>query len=96
MTRRIAEPTDKPTANTNIAADPATKYRCSLAEFLDKDGVAALLNISRRSVDAMLARGELPHIRLSKRCIRFPKAALLDALNHRVIGNTRAPACPLA
>jgi excisionase family DNA binding protein len=55
-------------------------------EFLNKDGVAAMLNISRRSVDNMLARGELPHIRLSKRCIRFPKGAVLDALAARTVG----------
>ena len=54
-------------------------------EFLNKDGVAAMLNISRRSVDSMLARGELPHIRLSKRCIRFPRQAVLDALATRTI-----------
>jgi excisionase family DNA binding protein len=55
-------------------------------EFLNKDGVAAMLNISRRSVDNMLARGELPHVRLSKRCIRFPRQAVLDALAARTIG----------
>jgi excisionase family DNA binding protein len=55
-------------------------------EFLKKDGVAAMLSISRRSVDAMLARGDLPHIRLSKRCIRFPRQAVLDALAARTIG----------
>lgn len=55
------------------------------AEFLDKNGVAAMLSISRRSVDTMLARGDLPHIRLSKRCIRFPRQAVLDALAARTI-----------
>jgi excisionase family DNA binding protein len=55
------------------------------AEFLNKDGVAAMLNISRRSVDSMLARGELPHIRLSKRCVRFPRQAVLDTLAARTI-----------
>jgi excisionase family DNA binding protein len=55
-------------------------------EFLNKDGVAAMLSISRRSVDSMLARGELPHVRLSKRCIRFPRQAVLDALAARTIG----------
>ncbi len=55
-------------------------------EFLNKDGVAAMLNISKRSVDNMLARGELPHVRLSKRCIRFPRQAVLDALAARTIG----------
>ena len=56
------------------------------AEFLNKDGVATMLSISRRSVDSMLARGELPHVRLSKRCIRFPRQAVLDALAARTIG----------
>ena len=56
------------------------------AELLDKRGVAALLSLSPRTISAMLARGELPHIRLSKRCIRFPKQAVLDAMARRTVG----------
>ena len=56
------------------------------AELLDKRGVAALLSLSPRTISAMLARGELPHIRLSKRCIRYPKQAVLDAMARRTIG----------
>jgi excisionase family DNA binding protein len=56
------------------------------AELLDKRGVAALLSLSPRTISAMLARGELPHVRLSKRCIRFPKKAVLDAMAQRTVG----------
>ena len=56
------------------------------AELLDKRGVAALLSLSPRTISAMLARGELPHVRLSKRCIRFPKQAVLDAMAQRTVG----------
>ena len=56
------------------------------AELLDKRGVAALLSLSIRTISAMLARGELPHIRLSKRCIRFPRQAVLEAMAKRTIG----------
>ena len=56
------------------------------AELLDKRGVAALLSLSPRTISAMLARGELPHVRLSKRCIRFPKQAVLDAMARRTVG----------
>ncbi len=55
-------------------------------ELLDKRGVAAMLSISVRTVSAMLARGDLPHVRLSKRCIRFPRRAVLDAMAARTIG----------
>jgi excisionase family DNA binding protein len=53
--------------------------------YLNKDQVAAMLSVSRRTVDAMLARGDLPHIRLSKRLLRFPRQAVLDALDARTI-----------
>ena len=56
------------------------------AELLDKRGVAALLSLSPRTISAMLARGELPHVRLSKRCVRFPRRAVLDAMTRRTIG----------
>jgi excisionase family DNA binding protein len=56
------------------------------AELLDKRGVAALLSLSPRTISAMLARGELPHVRLSKRCIRFPRQAVLEAMAKRTIG----------
>ena len=56
------------------------------AELLDKRGVAALLSLSVRTISAMLARGELPHVRLSKRCIRFPRQAVLEAMARRTVG----------
>ncbi len=56
------------------------------AELLDKRGVAALLSLSPRTIAKMLAAGELPHIRLSKRCIRFPRQAVLDAMARRTVG----------
>ena len=74
----ITNITCQPVPGTDQAGEP---------EFLNKNGVAAMLSISRRSVDSMLARGELPHIRLSKRCIRFPRKAVLEALAARTICN---------
>ena len=56
------------------------------AELLDKRGVAVLLSLSPRTISAMLARGELPHVRFSKRCIRFPRQAVLEAMAKRTIG----------
>ena len=58
----------------------------SQAELLDKRGLAALLSLSPRTINSMLARGEPPHIRLSKRCIRFPRKAVLEAMARRTIG----------
>lgn len=56
------------------------------AELLDKHGVAAMCTLSPRTIAAMTARGDLPHIRLSKRCIRYPKKAVLEAMIARTIG----------
>lgn len=55
-------------------------------EYLDLAGVAGLISISKRTAAQLLARGELPHVRFSKRCIRFPRKAVLDALAARTIG----------
>lgn len=55
-------------------------------EYLNLAGVAGLINISKRTAAQMLARGELPHVRFSKRCIRFPRQAVLNALAARTIG----------
>lgn len=56
------------------------------AELLDKAGVAQLLHVSRRTIDNLVARGELPHVRFSKRLVRFPKAAVLRAIAARTSG----------
>lgn len=55
-------------------------------EFLDKDGVAALLGVSRRTVDNLVARRELPVVRLSRRLLRFPRTAVLAAMESRTTG----------
>jgi excisionase family DNA binding protein len=55
-------------------------------QFLDKDGVARLLNVSRRTVDSLTARGELPVARLSKRLLRYPREAVIAAMNARAVG----------
>lgn len=57
-----------------------------IPDYLDKRGVAAMLSVSTRTVSEMLARGDLPHVRLSKRCIRFPRQGILDAMAARTIG----------
>jgi excisionase family DNA binding protein len=55
-------------------------------DFLDKSGVASLLHVSRRTVDNLTARGELPVCRLSKRLLRYPRAAVVAAMNARAVG----------
>lgn len=65
--------------NNPISSSDAT-------ELLDKAGVAQLLHVSRRTIDNLVARGELPHVRFSKRLVRFPKAAVLRAIAARTSG----------
>lgn len=40
------------------------------------DQAAALLGVSRNTIRRMIARGELPTVRLGKRLLRIPAAAL--------------------
>jgi predicted DNA-binding transcriptional regulator AlpA len=71
---------------TQLKSDSLNTCRAESAEYLKKRGVAALLSLSPRTIDAMTARGELPHVRLSKRCTLYPRQAVLDALAARTIG----------
>lgn len=56
------------------------------AEFLNKDQVAAMLCISRRTVDYMMARKQLPFFRFNRRLVRFRRADILEHVqrNYRV------------
>lgn len=42
------------------------------SELLTKPQAAALLNLSVRTMDRLVARGDIPNVRFSKRCVRFP------------------------
>jgi excisionase family DNA binding protein len=46
------------------------------AEMLTKPQAAALLTLSVRTLDRLVARGDIPHVRLGKRCVRFPLKVL--------------------
>jgi excisionase family DNA binding protein len=51
--------------------------------YLDKNAVAALLGVSKRTVENLMARRCLAYVRLSARAIRFKRAdveAAMDAL----------------
>ena len=43
---------------------------------LTKREAAAMLAVSTRTMDRLVSRGDIPHIRLSKRCVRFPSKQL--------------------
>jgi len=53
-------------------------------EFLTKPQAAALMQISIRTLDRLVVRGDVPHMRLSKRCVRFPAKALKSWLEARI------------
>ena len=58
------------------------------AEFLTKSQVADLLRVSRRTVDNMLARQQLPFYRINRRLLRFRREDIMEHLrrNFRVNG----------
>ena len=58
----------------------------SSGEFLTKAQVALLLAVSKRTVDSLLAANQLPAVRFSRRLIRFPRQAVIDAMNARAVG----------
>ena len=54
-----------------------------LPEMLTKRQAAALMQISIRTLDRLVVRGDVPHVRLSRRCVRFPVKALQSWLESR-------------
>jgi excisionase family DNA binding protein len=49
-------------------------------KYLKKRQVAVLLGLSQRSIENLMARGIIPHIRLSERCVRFLEADVHAAM----------------
>ncbi len=59
------------------------------SEYLDKNQLAKRLKISIRTVDNMIAKGQLPFLRLSGKIIRFPWGEVLEHLNRHYRINAR-------
>jgi excisionase family DNA binding protein len=71
-----------PAASTTEPRDP-TPATLPEPEFLTKRQVAALMQVSVRTLDRLVAHGDVPHVRLSRRCVRFPVKALRDWMGSR-------------
>ncbi len=46
------------------------------AEMLTKPQAAALMTVSVRTLDRLVTKGDIPHVVLGRRCVRFPLKAL--------------------
>lgn len=49
-------------------------------EFLTKEGVAKLLQVSTRTIDNLMAKKAIPFLKLGHRTVRFRRQAVLDRL----------------
>ena len=52
----------------------------ALSEFITKDDVSSLLQVSNRTVSELMAAKKLPYYRFNARLIRFKKQDVLDYL----------------
>ncbi len=60
------------------------------SELTDKDGVAEMLLVSRRTVDNLMAEGRLPFIKLTPKIVRFRKSDVRHYLDtHTVRARSR-------
>ena len=59
-------------------------------ELLTPEQVARALSVSGRTLSRLTARGEIPHVRLGRRLVRYPKRALDDWIASRTKGRRRA------
>ena len=55
-------------------------------ELLNKAQAAAMFAISVRTLDRLVAKNAVPHVRLGPRCVRFPRKALAAWLESRTQG----------
>jgi excisionase family DNA binding protein len=53
------------------------------AEMLTKKQAAAMLTVSVRTLDRLVSRGDIPHVVLGRRCVRFPQKALRGWIESR-------------
>jgi hypothetical protein len=53
--------------------------------FFKQRGIATFIGVSPRMVDKLRRQG-MPHVRLSKRCVLYPKQAVLDWMAARTVG----------
>jgi excisionase family DNA binding protein len=64
-----------------VAAGAGTEE--SDPELLTPEQAAKALSISGRTLCRLTARGDLPHVRLGKRLVRYPRKALADWIEAR-------------
>jgi excisionase family DNA binding protein len=50
---------------------------------LNKEQAREVLNVSRPTLDRMIARGDLPVVRLSERCVRVSESTLRELVEQR-------------
>jgi excisionase family DNA binding protein len=74
------------------APPTAAKQPLLQPEMLTKKQAAAVMSLSTRTVDRLVARGDIPHVRFSKRCVRFPAKALVGWIEARTKGDQRCHA----
>ena len=55
-------------------------------ELLTKEQAAAMMSISVRTLDRLVSKNVVPHVRFGKRCVRFPRKALREWLDARTEG----------
>lgn len=58
------------------------------AKYLTKRGVCAWLDLPPGTVDTLVFRRQIPHVRLGKRLVRFPVADLEEWIRQRMVSPT--------
>lgn len=61
-------------------------------ELYGYDGAARALNVAQSTVRSLVARGRIPHFRLSRRLVRFSRRALEHWLAHHSVQPGDMPA----
>ncbi len=78
-----ASPTDAPLHSPPPVGSPAAPPAFTDGPLLDKQGVAALLAISPRTVDQLMRDRKLPFCRITRKLVRFNRADVLAHLRER-------------
>jgi excisionase family DNA binding protein len=81
---RCAPNQSRRTMNQNETTEPTSGGLTQAREYEDKRQLAARLGVSVRTIDNLLVRG-LPHLKLTRKLTRFPRAAVDEWLAGRQV-----------
>ncbi len=89
-TLNVADPLlvllDGKAVDIKTGESPKMRAAAQQPEMLTREQAAEMLKISTRTLGRLVSRNYVPHLRLNRRCVRFPRRALADWIEAKTQG----------